>query len=162
MNPDQKTPRPTRNPWPIAIIAYFIAFFSFTVGLVVWAVHQKVDLVSPNYYDDEIAFQKRIDDVKRTEPVRGMVSVVYDTAAQTVIIKVPDVRHRIDTKGSVQFYRPSDERLDRTVPLALDSSGEQMFDAKVLANGLWKVHLQWVESGKDYYFDQTLVLGGRI
>src|SRR5947207_839195 len=61
--------KPRRNPWPIAIIAYFAVFISFIVTFIVWASHQRVDLVRADYYEAEIKFQQQIDRVERSRPV---------------------------------------------------------------------------------------------
>src|ERR1043166_2848691 len=48
-----------RNPWPTAIIGYFVVFISFLIGFVAFASRQKVDLVQKDYYAEEILFRNR-------------------------------------------------------------------------------------------------------
>jgi hypothetical protein len=47
-----------RNLWPWAIVLTFVLFISGTVSLVVMACSQKVELVSQNYYEQELQFQR--------------------------------------------------------------------------------------------------------
>ena len=71
----------SRNLWPLGIIVTFALFFAGTVGLVVMACSQKVDLVSADYYEQELKFQGRIDRVERTRHAATQAAVAYDAAA---------------------------------------------------------------------------------
>ncbi len=74
---DMKT---TRNLWPLGIIAAFVVFFAGTAGLIVMACAQKVDLVSADYYEQELRFQKRINGLDHAKELGERASVVYDGA----------------------------------------------------------------------------------
>ena len=44
------------------------------------ACSQKVDLVSPDYYEQELKFQGQIDRVERTRRAASQAAVAYDAA----------------------------------------------------------------------------------
>jgi hypothetical protein len=56
------------------------------------------------------------------------------------------------------LYRPSDERLDQSLPLALDPHGVGRFDAKSLSPGLWKIRVEWNVNGQDYLLDRPVIV----
>ena len=149
---------PSRNPWPIAIVAYFIVFIAFIVTFTVFAARQHVDLVSADYYEQEIHFQKQIDRLSRTQPIQAQVAITYDAARQQISIALPPGQDHRRTSGQVRFYRPSDAAIDRTLPLDLNPDGAQLVNVKPLLSGLWKVRVQWTIEGQDYYFDQPIVV----
>ena len=59
-------PTTRRTLWPYAIIATFVLFAGFIGYMVQRAFHTDVELVSPDYYKQEIAYQKRMESVART------------------------------------------------------------------------------------------------
>jgi len=152
-------PLPSRNPWPIAIVAYFAVFISFIVTFIVFATRQHVDLVRNDYYEEEIRFQDQLDRVRRTRQLNGNVAVTYNAEQRCILLNLPAAQ-AIQTTGRIHLYRPSDANLDRDVLLALDAQGVQRLDAANLRDGLWKVRIQWAVDGQEYYFDQRVVVGG--
>ena len=145
-----------RNPWPYAIIAYFVVFITGVVAWVAFATRHQDQLTRPDYYEHEIRYQQHIDKLARTAAIRSAVQIEYHLADQTISLALPPSAER--TNGTIQLYRPSDAKLDRTIKLALDEHKTQTISAADLQPGLWKVHLSWSAEGNDYYFDQPLVL----
>ena len=147
------------NPWPLAIIAYFIGFMTFTVLIVGYLSHQKMDLVRGDYYDDEIRYQEQLDRLNRTEGIKDQVSVGYDRARDSITVKLPPAEAQMKIDGRIRLYRPSDESLDQEITLALNTDGTQTVDAKPLRAGLWKVRVYWSVNGQDYYFTDSVIIG---
>jgi hypothetical protein len=146
-----------QNPWPVALVLFFIVFASYIVGFVIFACRQKMDLVREDYYDQEIRFQKQIDRVQRTAPVLADADIHYDRAGDLVTVRLPSVK-RDNVGGTVSFYRPSDASLDSSVELGLDPAGQQSVSVRSLRSGLWKVRVQWKMSGREYFFEKPIVI----
>jgi hypothetical protein len=156
MNP--KTKR-SRNPWPIVIIGYFSIFIPCMIGYVVYVtVHQKMELVRGDYYDDEIRYQQQLDRIDRTEKLEAPAVIAYDAAQRSITIALPSVQAQNEATGNIRLYRPSDESLDQDLKLAVGADGVQRLDAKALRTGLWKVRVYWTVGGKDFYFGKTIVI----
>ena len=153
--------RTPRNFWPLGIIVTFALFFTGTVGLVVMAFSQKVDLVSPDYYEQELKFQGRIDRVERTRNAATQGAVAYDAANHCITVSLPPGQARGNVWGSVELYRPSAAGMDRAVRLDPDASGVQHLDASGLVPGLWKVRVTWTAEKENYYLDQKVVVGSK-
>ena len=61
MNTATKTEHKPRNPWPYAIIAWFVIFIT---AMTVWAVvatRNSMDLVRKDYYEEELRHQQQIE-----------------------------------------------------------------------------------------------------
>lgn len=149
----------SRNPWPIAIIAFFALFISAAASYIVFAVRQDMDLVRPDYYEEELRYQKQLDRLHRTAPLEASVTVAYHEAGQQIEIRLPQLHAVPTTTGSIHLYRPSDAELDRHLPLALDPAGLQRLDARQLRAGLWKVRIQWTAEGQEFFVDRPLLIG---
>jgi nitrogen fixation protein FixH len=146
------------NPWPYAIIGWMLLFGTGMAAWVVVAVRNDPELVRPDYYEQEIAYQKQIDRLSRTAAVRGEVSVAYENVQQQIALRLPAAHLEGQLTGTIHFYRPSNAKLDFHVPLTLDASGAQRVPAANLQAGLWKVRVSWTSGGQEFFHDQSLVL----
>jgi nitrogen fixation protein FixH len=83
--------------------------------------------------------------------------VTFEPAQQSIVITLPPAQTQGAT-GNIHLYRPSDARLDRHVPLALNAAGIQWLNARDLRDGLWKVRVTWSVDGKEYFVDQPVIV----
>src|SRR6266567_3920664 len=150
---------PARNLWPWGIILAFVLFIAGTVSLVVLACSQKMDLVSSDYYEQEIKFQNQLDQLGRGRALNSDAFVIYEPATQSIRIALPIAHIRDGVAGSIQLYRPSAAGLDRQIKLDPDPTGSQRVAANMLLPGLWKVRVCWTSGEKEYRIDQSVVIG---
>ena len=143
----------------MAIIANFVVFIAFIICFTVFASRQKMDLVRHDYYDDEVRYQQQLDRLNRTQPLAPQLAVQYDAARRQITIALPSAHAGKLVTGEIRFYRPSEERLDRDVQLAVDAQGVQRVDARALQAGHWKVRVYWKVDGQEYFFTRPLLVG---
>jgi hypothetical protein len=148
----------TKNYWPMGITATLLLFFLGTVSLIVMACRQSDDLVTNNYYEDEIRYQKQIDRETREQHLESKATAAYDAIAGRLMISLPARESFDKVQGQIQLYRPSDAQLDRNFALKPDAIGRQVIDVAELQRGLWLVKVSWSAGGADYYFDQKIVV----
>ena len=148
----------THNPWPIGIILFFAVFISSMAAWIIVALRNDMDLVRKDYYEQEILFQKQIDCVRRTAALGGAMKLEFDAATSRLLLQVPPDQALSGVCGKVQFYRPSDAKLDRKLPLAIDRDGRQTFDISPLALGLWNVQVQWMANGEEFFYGKQIVI----
>jgi hypothetical protein len=149
------------NPWPWALIAFFVFFVSLVAAFITFAVRQDMDLVREDYYEQEVRYQEQIDRMNRTLPFGNEVAVVYDPAVQAIDIRLPSRHAHEHLTGRIQFYRPSDASLDHDVPLLVGADGRQRIAAGALAGGLWNLQVFWEVNGEEFYTEQTVVIAER-
>jgi hypothetical protein len=142
--------------WPYGIIITFVVFIVATIGLVVMASSQKVDLVSNDYYEQEIKYQSRIDSAGRAKHLDATIR--YDAAASRIIISLPPSQVGKTVTGQIQLYRPSAAGLDRQFKFHPDTNGTQSLDTTALQNGLWKIRLSWNVASQDFFQERALVI----
>ena len=146
-----------RNPWPIAITGFFIIAIIFIATFIAFAVRQREDLVSADYYEREVRYQSQLDSMNRSQSFAAQSVVTFEPQMQTIVITLP-VAQTQGATGNIHLYRPSDARMDRELPLALTEDGTQRLNAKKLADGLWKVRVKWNANGQDYFLDQPVIV----
>ena len=150
---------PGRNYWPLGILLAFTLFILGTAGLIVLAVAQRSDLVSDNYYEQEIRYQARIDSLDRAQHLGSRAAITYSASQRCIVVTLPAEHAGRPVSGEVQLYRPSAAGLDRRFKLAPDQIGAQSIDAADLLEGLWKVRVAWRVEGQEYFLDQRIVIG---
>lgn len=149
--------KPTRNLWPTSIVVFFALAITFIITFIAWAVRQREDLVSADYYEREVRYQSQLDTLNRSQAIATRTVITFELAEQTIVINLPEAKTAGAT-GSIHLYRPSDARLDQELPLTLSADGTQRLDAKQLRDGLWKVRVKWNANGQDYFLDQPVIV----
>ncbi|WP_162052535.1 FixH family protein [Pontibacter pamirensis] len=143
--------------WPYAIIAAIVLFMGYIIFFVVQAMNQDVDLVSKDYYEQEIAFQDHIEMVGRTKAV-GDVVINYKPESQAILLQLPKSFAGQQITGRVNLFRPSDDKLDQEVPLQLGRDLSQLVETDNLEKGLWKVRVNFSAGEETYYTEETIQL----
>jgi nitrogen fixation protein FixH len=146
------------NPWPYGIIAVFAIFIPATAVLVVMASSHRMELVSGDYYEQEIAFQRQLERVNRTRALGDKARVTLAAAEKQLLVALPSEHAGHLSAGRIQLYRPSAAGLDRRLPLELDAQGRQTVDLNSLPPGLWKVRVQWKVGTEEFFLDESLKL----
>lgn len=156
MEPSSPVPRPTL--WPLGIVAAFALFILGTAGLIVFSTFHREELVTADYYEQELRHQEQINRLERTQPLRDQVGVAYSPERQQLVISLPPQHAAPHPTGSIHLYRPSAAREDRHFDLDLDPLGRQTLDTRELHAGLWRVRIRWTAEGRDYALDERIVV----
>ncbi|OZA73450.1 MAG: endopeptidase La [Thiotrichales bacterium 39-47-5] len=98
--------------WGNKLIIVFILFACIIGTMVYKAINTKVELVSKDYYKDELRYQDRIDGRNNAEKI-GKVAVTQD--AESVAIALPAEMKGIAVTGEAWFYCQTDDVKDRIV-----------------------------------------------
>ena len=149
-----------RSLWPFVIIGTFIVFVAGMSIMVVLACRSNMDLVSHDYYEQELRFQSRIDSLDRTHALGATAR--YDALSHHIIISLPAAHVGKAVDGSIQLYRPSAAGMDRQIKLEPNAQGIQTLAADDLNKGLWKIRVAWNVAGQEYFLDQKIVIGTTV
>ena len=86
--------------WGTKIIISFVLFGAFILYMVVQAFMMDFDLVSENYYQDELAFQDRIDE--KANLLKSGDQVAINQSGEKVVFAFPDTFK--GAEGMIYFY----------------------------------------------------------
>lgn len=128
--------------WGVSVVLAFVCFIVFILFFVVKTFTQKeyeYDLVSSHYYEDELAFQKHINNAENRNDLVDKL-VVNQTESQ-VKIMIPNPNAEVIV-GEIHFYRPSNEKLDFVKEIS-SSENEFTFTDKKLVKGRWDISITW-------------------
>ena len=140
--------------FPHYVMITFGLFMAFILFLVFKTSTVNNELVTEDYYKQELDYQNKIDKMGHVQGSGATLS----QSNEAVLLKFPDSLVSVGIKGSVEFYRPSDASKDIKLPLALGSNGEQVFPKGLFTKGLYMVKVDWNQKGIEYYQEQELYL----
>ncbi|WP_299189326.1 FixH family protein [uncultured Aquimarina sp.] len=141
--------------WGTAIVLVFIGFISFILFFVIRMNTDKKyehDLVTEDYYKQELAFQQEINAEKNAKALKN--NIVIEKVSEGLLIKFPEDINVENLSGTISLYRPSNKKLDFEVPITLQSS-EILVPKNQLIEGRWNITVNWEYENTSYLFRES-------
>ena len=139
--------------WGTSIIIAFILFIGFILFFVVKATTDKkydYNLVSDEYYKDELNYQKEIDQYKNTKKLG--VAPKFEKTEAGIEISFPETFKTEIINGKVSLYRPSNQQLDQEIPFTLTNAATLLIPKSTLVDGRWDIKMYWKHKEKEYLY----------
>jgi len=138
--------------WGTGLAIAMGAFMLFILSFVYKAfTNDKYDhhLVSEEYYIDEMNYQQEIDALVRANELKTNVKLITTEQGIRVVFPLEVELNKI--KGTVDFQRASDVKLDFSLPIVL-SKNEFLIPENKLVKGLYNVKVDWSIDTTRYLF----------
>jgi len=143
--------------WGTGIVLAFIGFISFIMYFVISMNTNKKynhDLVTEDYYKQELEFQNDIDKENNAKTLSENIS--WEKADQGLIIKFPQTLDPKKIKGKVFLYRPSNKQLDFEISISL-SNHNLLIPDKRLLDGRWNIKVDWLYNETPYLYNKQIM-----
>ena len=141
--------------WGKKILLVYLLFVAGIVFMVMKAMNQNQDLVTNEYYEQELKYQQKIDECNRTDSIKNPVTALY--IKDTFKIVFSDYFSANDIKGNVLIYCPDDEKKDVKKEFVL-SRGNMAFAFPYNSKGFRHIKINWAINGQTYYKEQDLFI----
>ncbi len=141
--------------WGWSILVAFSLFGLFIGWLVFRTFQETIELVSENYYQQELGYQQQID--KMTNNRALLVPLSFLQQAQQLIVQFP-ANPAEQVQGEIHLFRPSDARRDQTMTIALNPQRQQIIAIGGLVKGHYKVKVDWTSGDVAYYTEETIFI----
>lgn len=139
--------------WGNRLILVFIVFGGMISYMVYRCMQTPVDLVSSQYYKDELAYQRVIDGTRQANALPAKVSLEDVEGVLRVVLPL-----KMRGRGRIVFYCPNDVAKDRSFVLETDGLGRQEIGRGAVLSGHYTVKLSWESSGVDYFVERPFVI----
>lgn len=142
--------------WGTGIVLAFVAFIAFIMYFVILAStdnRANHDLVTEDYYKEELAYQKEIDALSNAKDYASLFS--FKNQKNGFAITFPPKMNYKEIEGNVSLYRPSNKHLDFDFPISL-SNKHLLIPDKRLLDGRWDIKIYWNYQGKDYLIKKSV------
>jgi nitrogen fixation protein FixH len=138
--------------WGTGIIFVYTGFVVFMLGMVYLCTRQHFDLVTQDYYEQELQYQQVIDGTVNERALEKQTKVEIGKEMVTVTLPM----EKIDGEGKVLFYKPDNAKFDVNLPF--EGKTEISIPLSQLAKGIYKVKASWQHNGKPYFNEQSIYI----
>jgi len=144
--------------WGTAIVICFVLFMGFILQYVL-RVQFNTDydnqLVTEDYYQQEIEVDGEFQRETNGNSLGKQFEIVSND--EGVVISFPEDFDFDKIKGTISLYRPSNQKLDQTLPVKL-TSAHLLIPKHLLVDGRWDITVDWEYEGKGYLKKQEIKL----
>lgn len=138
--------------WGTGITLVYSGFVVFMLGMVYLCTQQHFDLVTPDYYEQELKFQQVIDG-QQNEMQLNRKTILE---VQQDMVKVTLPTDKVEAGGTILFYRPDNARYDMVLPVS--GTNTVMVPLSKFKAGVYKMKATWKSEGKPYFNEQSLII----
>lgn len=138
--------------WGKGIIVALALFVGFILFLVITLMRQDVDLVSEDYYKQEIDYEARIQ--KEQNGLNSAAKIKIVDQKSFVIIQLPDSIAL--TNVLVNLKRPNDEKLDKS--FKIEGTKTFMLPKASLEKGKYDLTIEYTMDKKDCLLQQKIII----
>lgn len=133
-----------------------IVYLAFAVGIMIMVYmtsQQNRDLVSEDYYEQELAYQKVIDRSANTAALSSPVNI--NIHENKLSIDLPQEFKSVVSKGEWILYYAADKEKDMSGTFStLD--GKYQIPVPKKTKGQYLLKLEWEAGSNHYYFEKTI------
>lgn len=143
--------------WGTGIVIAFVGFISFIMYFVITMNTDKAldhDLVTEDYYKEELEFQNDIDKEKNSKSLAE--NITWEKTENGIILKFPESLEINSITGKVFLYRPSNKQFDFETDISL-SNHNLLIPDKGLLDGRWNIKVDWQYNGKSYLYKKEII-----
>ena len=141
--------------WGWGIATLYVGFAVLIGGLVIASNKQRCDLVSSDYYGEEIAFQKVIDGSKNQAALSAPITIHAN--ATTVTIDFPDEFKDKQIDGDILFYCAGNSDWDHTYKIK-PTDHSVTIDRSTLHPTRYTIKITCSVNGKSFYQESDISL----
>lgn len=139
--------------WGKGIVLTIIGFIVIVMTMVVISIRMDgIELVTDNYYEEEIKYQDRIDEETLTMALEREV-LIYESETKSVMLDLP-----LGATGILNLFRPSERALDQEIAVEIKDLGKKKVSIDHLKPGYWRIQLSWTENGQNYYQEKKITI----
>jgi nitrogen fixation protein FixH len=142
--------------WGTGIVLAFAAFIIFILYFVFLASTKNQanhDLVTREYYKEELAYQQEID--AQQNAINYARATTFTKTGEGLMITFPDDFNFDNTQGTVSLYRPSNKHLDFDLPVSLSNKHLLIPDNR-LVDGRWDIRISWSHKDRKYLIKESI------
>ncbi|MDN3203152.1 FixH family protein [Algoriphagus sediminis] len=137
--------------WGHGIVLAIVGFVAIIMTMVVISVRMTgIELVTDDYYAQEIDYQNQIDRETFANQLDRQV-IEFDGQSKTLLFDLPK-----GTEANLELFRPSDETLDQQIDFQVETDTRTSVSVAELKRGYWRVQLRWQENGVELYEEKKI------
>lgn len=135
--------------WGTKIAFLYGGFVVLILSLVAATFRSSTELVTEDYYQQEVGFQKKLDASRAANALHDPLQVTAND--QLLTIRFPERFAGQPLTGKVKFYAPTRAAADRNFDLSDVHGGQWTVSREKLLPVPYEVQVSWNAGGTDYF-----------
>ena len=140
--------------WGVGVFLLYSSFVILILFLVFKSVNTKVDLVTEDYYQQELKYQDKIDQKRNAAGLSQ--GIKHEVSGTSIFLTFPSQHQKAE--GTVMVYRPSNKAYDKTFDIKLDENQKMVIIMDKSPGGLYKLKIDWTNNSTGYYIEEDIYL----
>jgi hypothetical protein len=143
--------------WGHGVVIALLAFMAFILSMLFLFTNgqKNSEMVTDNYYEEELKYQDVIDAKKRADDLEE--KPVYSQDKSGIKITFPNDYDNSNTTVKFVLNRTDDQNLDIKKSVQLDADKSFLIPAQVLKMGNYTLRLNWTKDKIDYRMDYDVI-----
>ena len=140
--------------WGKGIAIVYIVFVLLIAGLVYLTTQQKFDLVSDDYYEQELKYQDKLDANNNVVALNDKIN--FSLQGEKLTIELPSDLHTSNISGRLNCYYKADSKHDLSFDFKPDENGKQVWERNKFNQGFYIMKLSFNDGIKNYYVEKEM------
>ena len=141
--------------WGYKILFVYIFFVAGIIVLVAKSSMQNQDLVTKDYYEQELKYQDKIDQTERANALSSLVK--YEIREHDIMINFPQEMKNTDLKAHILLYCTTDKNKDIEKNIST-KDGIILMPFAAVNKGLHELKISWTANNTEYYYEHKLFI----
>jgi hypothetical protein len=141
--------------WGYKILFVYLTFIAGILFLVYKSSSEKVDLVTENYYQQELKYEQKIDEAERAQSLSSPIK--YEVNKNEIYIYFPEEMKNKKITAQTLLYHAADESKDSVYTLETDS-GKLTMILPQSDKGMYEIKMDWKVDTTKYYSEHKVII----
>lgn len=142
--------------WGYRVALLYISFAGLIIFLVTKSVNEKIDLVTPDYYAQELKYNGKMESIERNNSLSDPAMIYCDQ--EGIRVEFPASFETKSITGSIKVFRPSDKNMDFSVDISPGDGNVQLISPDNLIKGMYRVKVDYQYKNENYYTEKQVVV----
>jgi hypothetical protein len=135
--------------WGHKVTIGFTLFAGMIIYLVYQSMHTRYDLVSKDYYKEELQYQQIIESTNRANRLSSQPA--FRQTNNTITLQLPYEMTNTAVTGNLWFYSADNAAKDKKIVLQVNEAGAQNISSNELIPGNYTAKINWQANNQTYY-----------
>lgn len=142
--------------WGTKIACLYLGFITLIITMVSLTMREKIELETPDYYEQELKFQDKIDKIDRTRKLNS--SLQWSINTRQLTLKFPKELKGQRIGGTIHFICPSDAKSDKNFNISTDTTLNRIVSLNGIKNRVYKIQVDWKAGNAEYYNEGVITV----
>ena len=141
--------------WGTGIFITIIIFVSFFTSFIIFSLTQDVNLVSKDYFPEEIAYESKLQKIKNANELKDKIKIEQEENQLTIFY--PETFENKDLSGIIKFYFVTSYRYDKEFKVNMINN-KQIINFHKYKKGRYYLQIDWIVDETEYFQEFKITL----